>query len=72
MVNINKLRGKIIENGLNVSELSILIGIDKATFYRKLSAGGENFTIKEADLIADKLKLNKNEVNAIFFSQFVA
>lgn len=72
MVNVNKLKGKMVENGLNVSELAALIGIDKATFYRKLNADGENFTIKEADLIADKLSLDRDEVNAIFFSQFVA
>ena len=72
MVNVNKLKGKIVENGLNVSELATLIGIDKATFYRKLGSDGENFTIKEADLIAEKLFLNKDDVNAIFFSQFVA
>lgn len=72
MVNVNKLKGKIVENGLNVSELAALIGIDKATFYRKLSANGESFTIKEADLIAEKLSLNRDEVNSIFFSQFVA
>ena len=70
MVNVNKLKGKIVENGLNVSELAALIGVDKATFYRKLSANGKNFTIKEADLIAEKLCLNRDEVNSIFFSQF--
>lgn len=72
MVNVNKLKGKIVENGLNVSELASLVGIDKATFYRKLSSNGENFTIKEADLIAERLSLDRDEVNAIFFSQFVA
>ena len=60
MVNVNKLKGKIVENGLNVSELAALIGIDKATFYRKLNANGENFTIKEADLIAERLSLNRD------------
>lgn len=72
MVNVNKLKGKIVENGLNIPELAALIGIDKATFYRKLNANGDNFTIKEADLIAEKLSLNRDEINAIFFSQFVA
>lgn len=71
LVNVNLLKGKIIEKGLNVSELAAMIGIDKATFYRKLGSDGENFTIKEADLIASNLALNRDEVNAIFFSQFV-
>lgn len=72
MVNVNKLRGKIVENGMSIPELAANIGIDKATFYRKLNTNGENFTIKEADLIAKGLSLNRDEVNDIFFSQFVA
>ncbi len=72
MVNINKLKGKIVECGINVSDLASEIGIDRATLYRKLNAGGENFTIKEADLISEKLNLSCDEVNSIFFSQFVA
>lgn len=72
MVNVNKLKGKIVEKGLSVSELATLIGVDKTTFYRKLNSDGKNFTIKEVDLIAEKLTLNKDDVNAIFFSQFVA
>ena len=35
MVNVNKLRGKIVENGMSIPELAANIGIDKATFYRK-------------------------------------
>lgn len=72
VVNINKLKGKIVECGLNTSELANLIGIDRATLYRKFNADGESITIKEADLISKELKLSRDEVNAIFFSQFVA
>lgn len=72
MVNTNKLRGKIVECGLNISELAELIGIDKATLYRKINANGQTLTIKEADIISKELKLSKEEVNDIFFSQYVA
>lgn len=72
MVNINKLKGKIVECGLSIPELALNIGIDKTTLYRKIGLNGENFTIKEADLIAKQLRLTGAEVNAIFFSQFVA
>lgn len=71
MVNVNKLKGKMVENGMNVAELSKKIGEDKATVYRKLSGNGDNFSIKEADLISKELKLTYEEVNAIFFSQYV-
>lgn len=67
MVNVNKLKGKIVECGMNVTELAVNIGIDKATMYRKLNSEGENFTIKEVDLISKELRLSINQVNAIFF-----
>lgn len=73
MININKLKGKIVENGLSIAELSSKIGIDRATFYRKMNLNcGENFTIKEANLIAKELKLTCDEINAIFFNHYVA
>lgn len=66
MVNINKLKGKMVECGMNVEKLSDKIGVDKSTLYRKLSTNGENFTIKEANLIARELNLTYSEVNSIF------
>lgn len=72
MVNLNKLKGKIVECGLSVSEVAEKIGVDKATLYRKLNSGGKKITIGEADLIAKTLGLNSAEASAIFFSQYVA
>lgn len=72
MVNVKKLREKMREKGWNVENLSKVIGIDKSTFYRKLSNNGLEFTVKEVDIIAKTLKLTYDEVNEIFFSQFVA
>lgn len=72
MVNVNKLRGKIVENGMSVEKLAGAIGVDKATIYRKLSNNGETFSIGEADSIVKALSLNASEAQAIFFSQFVS
>ena len=72
MVNVNKLKGKIVEKGMSVAELAEIVQIDKATFYRKLSANGETFLIREADAISRALELTGEEVNAIFFAQYVA
>lgn len=72
MVNVNKLKGKIVENRMNVRELADVIGIDKATMYRKLNNSGESFTIGEMDSIIKALNLSLSEANAIFFSQYVA
>ncbi len=72
MVNINKLKGKIVENGLTIEKLADNIGIDRSTLYRKINNNGETFTIKEADLIVKALNLTAEEAKAIFFSQIVA
>lgn len=72
MVNVNKLKAKMVELGINVEELSEAIGMDKATLYRRLSTGGQTFLIKEVDAISKELKMTRDEVNEIFFSQFVA
>lgn len=68
MVNINLLRGKIVERGTNVSEVAEKMGIDKATLYRRI-ADGDAFTIGEAQKITDILNLSHDEAVAIFFSQ---
>jgi DNA-binding phage protein len=72
VVNINKLRGKIVERELNIAELADKIGIDRATLYRKLNSGGENFSVKEVDLMAKVLHLTLDEAVSIFFSQYVS
>lgn len=72
MVNVNKLKGKIVENELTVGKLAERIGVDRATLYRKLATNGEGITIKEADLICRELALTGKEAGDIFFSQYVA
>lgn len=71
-MNINKLKGKIVERGMNVLMISQLIGVDKSTFYRKLNSQGDTFTVKEVNLICKHLKLTKDEAISIFFANSVA
>lgn len=72
MVNILKLKGKIVEAGLNISTLSKELSIDRSTFYRKLNEDGTEFTIKEVSVMINKLNLTFNDVENIFFNQYVA
>ena len=72
MVNVNKLKGKIVEKGYSVAKLAKEIDVDKTTIYRKINNNGETFTIDEADRIVNVLSLNAEEAQSIFFSQFVA
>lgn len=72
MINVNKLKAKIVENGMSVTDLSEYLPMNKATFYRKLDDGGERFTVGEVRVMAKVLHMTKDEVNAIFFADEVA
>lgn len=66
-MNINKLKGKIVENGMNVEQLAGAIGIDRATLYRKLNEF-EKITIGEAIKIKGVLQLNDEDACKIFLN----
>lgn len=66
MVNVNKLRGKIVECGMNIESLAEKTGMSRDTLYRRISKGGIDFTINEADRIAKALSLTATELNEIF------
>lgn len=72
MVNIDKLRGKIVEKRTDVETVAAHIGMNKSTLYRRINGGGGSFTVEEAGKISDVLGLTANEFNEIFFAQFVA
>ena len=67
MVNINKLRGKIIENGLSVKDLADNLEMDRSTLYRKMNSEGDTMTISDAMKISKVLNLTLEEINSIFF-----
>lgn len=71
IVNVSKLKGKIVERNTTQEELATTIGIDKSTFYRKMKQNG-NFSIKEVNLIVSALNLSKDEAMSNFFSKTVA
>lgn len=57
---------------LNVSDLVTAIVMNKSTLYRKLKNNGESIFIKGANGIIDNLCLTVEEINAIFFTHYVA
>lgn len=69
MVNVNKLRGAVVEHGFTMESLANSIGMDRATLYRKIANNGENFTLKEVDGIVRALSLTPDEGMRIFFAQ---
>lgn len=71
-INVNMLKGKIIEKGMNVTELARKIGVDRATLYRKLESNGDTMLVRDANNIVAALNLTSEEAVAIFFSRIVA
>lgn len=72
MINVNKLKGKIVENGLSVADVSKAIGIGTASLYRKMNGKEETMYVKDAYAIGRLLKLSTDEMNAIFFASNVS
>lgn len=66
MVNVNRLRGLIYENGFNLSTFAKASGIKYETLQRKLKHG--KFTIKEAEKIINALNIEKDVALDIFFA----
>lgn len=71
MIDVNKLKGAIVEKGKNQQDVAEAIGIARSTFYRKMKNGGD-FSIEEAKKMAEFIPLTDAEAIAIFFNQKVA
>ena len=66
-MNLNKLKGKIVEKGMNVDKLAELVNINRSSMYRKLNRF-EKITIGEANKIKAALELTDEEAADIFLS----
>ena len=64
-MDLNKLKGKIVEKGWNVEKLAEYIGVDRSSMYRKLN-NFEKITIGEAKKIAIALELSNEDASSIF------
>lgn len=64
--NMDKLRGKIVENKSSHEKVADALGIDPSTFSRKMKSDGINFTIGQVHKLSDALGLSAEEVASIF------
>lgn len=68
---MNVLKSKLALCNKSIEELANDIGINKATFYRKMK-GDSEFTRKEINDIATILNLDQDDIIMIFFNQEVS
>lgn len=66
-MNISKLKGKIVEREMSVEKLADIIGVGRASLYRKLN-NAEKITIGEAIKMKDALSLDDSEAYEIFLA----
>ncbi|MBE7021936.1 MAG: helix-turn-helix transcriptional regulator [Ruminococcaceae bacterium] len=67
MVNTNKLRGKIVEQGLTFGRLADLVGMSPSTLGRKIR-NISDMTLEEVELIRDILHIPGGQIMEYFFS----
>lgn len=68
-VNVDKLRGKIIERGLTQEKIANLISMNKSTFSRKMRSEALDFSIGEMHQIVEALQLSTREAEEIFLNE---
>ena len=65
-MNVNKLKAKLVENGLNVETFARKMGLNPQTVYNKMNNDG--FKMTEARKIGEILNLSSTELCEIFFA----
>lgn len=70
-MNADKIRGKIAENRMSVSDFCTAAGFSRSTFDRKMKGEGE-FNRCEIERIINVLHLTDDETRTIFFENIVA
>lgn len=71
-INVDALKEKLAEKNMNIDQIAEAIKVNRATFYRKLKAGGVKFTIGEIQKMISALNLSDDEARIIFFTSKVA
>lgn len=64
-MNVNKLKGKLVEKEKNAEWMANVLNCDISTVYRKLSAF-EKLTIGEAAVLKDALDMSESEALETF------
>ncbi len=65
-MNILKLKGKIVERGMNTDSAAVAIGINSTSLYRKFKKP-HTFTVVDAARLKEVLALTDQEAIDIFF-----
>jgi len=70
MTNYAKLRGMMVERGMEVSRLASILGISRQAMSDKIN-GRSKISLLDAQKISEALNMTKDERDIIFFSELV-
>ena len=72
MVNVVMLQEALKAQSLSYEEVANAIGVDRATFYRRMQRAGTKFTVEEVSKLSALLHLSGQEMQDIFFDRELA
>lgn len=67
MLNVQALKGKIVENGLSQDDVAKMIGLSSSTFNRRIN--DKVFGSDEIEKMANVLKISNDDILHIFFDR---
>lgn len=65
-----KLRGRMVERGISLEDISKALGISKQAMHKKLK-GEYGFSQKDVIIICDLLDIDMSEIGLYFYEQIV-
>lgn len=72
MVNVMRLQDALKARSISYEDAANALGVDRATFYRRLSRNGAKFTVEEVEKLSGLLGLNSQAMQEIFFDRELA
>ena len=67
MINVYKLRAKIMEKGMTIADAANAIGVSASTLGKKIKNNAD-MTLSEVNMLCSVLEIPKEEILKIFFS----
>ena len=69
MVNVERLREEMKEKSITPDAAAVAMGIDVATYYRRMNRQGTKFTVEEVSKLSELLNLSSETMQEIFFER---
>ena len=69
MVNVDRLRDEMKKKSISPDAAAEAMGIDVATYYRRINRQGTKFTVEEVSKLSELLNLSPDTMQEIFFER---